>query len=462
MELPFGPTSRKQEMMLNSQAKITIVGGAAGCVDGETEFLSPTGWKKISEWSDDEVMQFHLEDETCSFTTPLEYIKKPSEGFYHLKTDRGLNLRLSKEHRVLYRTSKGNLRFKPAEDFFKQHESSTLGNKSKILTTYSYSGHSLGLEESTIRLRVALKADGSLATESTGRYVVRLKKERKIVRFKELLESVGVDYSEYHEDSTGFVVFTLKQPECTKSLSEWMLCSAEDAHVIIDELKYWDSYYQPKGNRLSSFYTTDKEEADAVQYFFNICGFKASIVSDDRVGQSQGKYTRKSITYQVTPTKQTELNLQRKQGNKLEVPYIESEDFKYCFTVPSGALVLRREGCVFITGNSGKSYMMTMHPLQYVGDPNFDAIFFRRNTQQISGQGGLFDTARDMYGQLPDEIKPRFREKDYKALFPTGATIKFNHFEHESTRFEFQGLQFSAVYFDEGKRVPPQAVMLVE
>lgn len=30
MALPFGPASRKQEMMLNSKAKITVVGGAAG------------------------------------------------------------------------------------------------------------------------------------------------------------------------------------------------------------------------------------------------------------------------------------------------------------------------------------------------------------------------------------------------------------------------------------------------
>ena len=96
-------------------------------------------------------------------------------------------------------------------------------------------------------------------------------------------------------------------------------------------------------------------------------------------------------------------------------------------------MMLESKAKITIVGGaagSGKSYMMTMHPLQHVGDPRFNAIFFRRTTQQVSGQGGLFDTARNMYSQLPKSIEPRFREKDYRAIFPNGANIKWNHMEH--------------------------------
>lgn len=111
---------------------------------------------------------------------------------------------------------------------------------------------------------------------------------------------------------------------------------------------------------------------------------------------------------------------------------------------------------------SGKSFIMSMHPLQYIQDPKFNAIFFRRTTKQISGQGGLFDTARDMYSTLPEEVKPRFREKDYTAFFPSGAKIKWSHMEHEKNRIDHQGLQYSAVYYDEASHFSwPQIEYLI-
>lgn len=121
---------------------------------------------------------------------------------------------------------------------------------------------------------------------------------------------------------------------------------------------------------------------------------------------------------------------------------------------PKQEMMLNSKAKITIIGGaagSGKSYIMTMHPLQYVHDPNFNAIFFRRNTTQVTGQGGLYDTAKSIYNELPVSMKPRFREKDLKAMFPSGANVKWNHMEHENDRFSFQGLQFSGIYFDEGK-----------
>ena len=37
------------------------------------------------------------------------------------------------------------------------------------------------------------------------------------------------------------------------------------------------------------------------------------------------------------------------------LPARSTDGFKYCFMVPSTFLVLRRNGCVFTTGNTGKS-----------------------------------------------------------------------------------------------------------
>jgi hypothetical protein len=81
-----------------------------------------------------------------------------------------------------------------------------------------------------------------------------------------------------------------------------------------------------------------------------------SISIDDRMGESQGDYIRKSICYTVGLKNNKTVGFKRKSDeNTLTINEFESEDnLMYCFTVPSGMLVLRRNNNVFITGNSGK------------------------------------------------------------------------------------------------------------
>ncbi|QNO03417.1 terminase large subunit [Rheinheimera phage vB_RspM_barba_10-9I] len=91
-----------------------------------------------------------------------------------------------------------------------------------------------------------------------------------------------------------------------------------------------------------------------------------------------------------------------------------------------------------------------MLPLKYIDDPRTTAIMFRRTTPQIKGQGGLFDTAFNMYNQLPDIIKPKFRHQALESVFPTGAKVKWSHMENEKDKLNHQGLQYTFIGFDEG------------
>ena len=43
---------------------------------------------------------------------------------------------------------------------------------------------------------------------------------------------------------------------------------------------------------------------------------------------------------------------------------------------------------------SGKSYLLQLMPLCLVDDPKSKCIMFRRTTPQITGQGGIWDTAK--------------------------------------------------------------------
>lgn len=68
-------------------------------------------------------------------------------------------------------------------------------------------------------------------------------------------------------------------------------------------------------------------------------------------------------------------------------------------------------------------------------DPKFNAIYFRRETTQLKGQGGLWESAQDMYRPFG----AYFKQGDMKAIFPEGANAKFSHLQHNDDRFSHQG-----------------------
>jgi len=426
-----GPVSKRQEMILNTDATISISGGGAGCVDKDTEFMSADGWKKISEYEDgDLVLQYDTGTRKASFTKPLRYIKEETNGFYKIKTQKGIDQLLSKYHNIIYETSKGNLIKRSADYFVEAHNKSKSGHKGSFITTYDFDGIDLDINEDLLRLQVALKADGDIATESTSRYIVRLKKKRKVERFINLLSNSGIPYKSEVEDKTGFVIFTLCCEGCGKSLSDWMFCSRYYAEIIVDELKYWGgSYYNIR--------VTDKKDADAVQYFYNILGYNANISLD------------KDSCYVVTTIPQNKLSLAKKNGSKIDIDFVQHGKYQYCFEVETGALVLRRNGNVFITGNSGKSFLLLLSILRYVDCPFWRGVIFRRSVEALRDPGGLFDEAIGLYMSLPKHLRPSYSIQKLKFTFPSGAELKLSYIDHDKDKQRWHGSQLSFIGWDE-------------
>lgn len=409
---------------------ITVATGHSGCVDAETEFLSQDGWKKISEYNDgDKVMQVSQMGLEATLVEPISYIKKPCEWFYAIKSERGsIDQWLSPDHNVAYSVrSKTRLNKKNIEDVLRINDRNKNGFEGTVPCVYDYSdGFNLGLSENHLRLAVALKADGYLQTESTGYYTVRLKKERKIKRLKYILDSMDYDYNVRYQESTGYEIFTLRAPWCSKRLSDWMMCSKEDAQIIMDEYSFWDGDVNPIGNRMSRFSTTIKEEADAMQYFGNICGFRSTISISNRAGEEStinGKeYSRKSVNYNVLFTSTTHVELlpyNKGTGEKTYPEKVPSVDgYKYCFTVPSGYLVLRRNDKVFVTGNSGKTFCATYRACQLLNSGLIDRIIITRPYAHLGKDagavpGGDFEKYAPMVRPMLDVCKKTLGEGKY-------------------------------------------------
>jgi hypothetical protein len=96
---------------------------------------------------------------------------------------------------------------------------------------------------------------------------------------------------------------------------------------------------------------------------------------------------------------------------------------------------------------SGKTWAELLDPLRYISKVRgFGAVIFRRTTPQITSQGGLWDTASELYplvGGIPNR-------SELKWVFPPfGNAIKFSHLEYDKHVYDYQGAQIPLIEFDE-------------
>lgn len=123
------------------------------------------------------------------------------------------------------------------------------------------------------------------------------------------------------------------------------------------------------------------------------------------------------------------------------------DGFKYCFTVPSSFLVMRNSGKVFISGNSGKSYVGLLRFLRYINDPLFVGYVFRKNSTDMKGGGGLFETAVRMFQTYDSRV--RHTKQPMVIYFPSGATINFIGMDGQAGMDAIQGKEISGAMIDE-------------
>lgn len=338
-----------------------------GCVDSETEYLSPTGWKRIADYDGGLVAQYHPDTRVAEFVKPTEFVKLPCDDMFAVKTSRGIDQLLSPEHRVLLQSKRdpGKYEVISAAELYARQNTGKAAKRSSIgwadaaiPTAFYASGPGVPMSAEEIRLQVAVIADGHFPG-STNHCVVRLKRERKKERMRWLLASAKVRYTERSitemdgRCDPGYTLFTFKAPRREKEFSDfwWQADHAQLKHIC-DEVIHWDGS-APTRNRGARFTSTSKASADFVQYAHAATGHTASVSVDSRDYRGGCCYNV-YVRYKVSGLGLAGV---RADGSKTEpVSLTKSTDgYKYCFMVPSTFLVFRRNGAVFLSGNTGKT-----------------------------------------------------------------------------------------------------------
>jgi len=317
------------------------VGVDIGCLDRETEVLTPAGWVRISEWDGDEILIYDPNTDEASFEIPDRYIVGDCAEFYHFKNSKGLDQMLSEEHRVAVWSGAKSRGYRfgvmSPEQLASQRSLEKCYHCFK--TTFSPTSPGIALSDELIRVEIMVQADGRVR-EFSGRNHVELhfSRTRKIQRAIRLLDDAGIEYKETRwKDGSTAITFAVPTDRCTKNFGRFWLASVAQLRVIADEVMFWDGH---RGYR-SHYTSTDRSCADVVQFAFAATGIRAGIHT------REGQKAHHNRTHQVIPTRNEMVGF----AAPVMVPSVDGK--KYCFTVRTGFFVARRGGKIFITGNCG-------------------------------------------------------------------------------------------------------------
>ena len=93
----------------------------------------------------------------------------------------------------------------------------------------------------------------------------------------------------------------------------------------------------------------------------------------------------------------------------------------------------------------GKSYALHLEAARHTGNPKFGAVIFRRQSIQITQEGGLWDTSTEIYGGL---AVPRTSPRRFWR-FRSGAKVNFAHIDGDKDLNGWQGSQIALIGYDE-------------
>ena len=95
---------------------------------------------------------------------------------------------------------------------------------------------------------------------------------------------------------------------------------------------------------------------------------------------------------------------------------------------------------------AGKSYCLLGSMLPIIQDPGTRAVIIRKSTKMLTGSGGLFDAAIDLYSKIDPKL--RIRSRDLIIAFSSGAELQFTYLDKPADRMNIQGREYSRIAFD--------------
>lgn len=376
-------------------AQIRAIVGPVGCYSGDTEFLTLSGWVRFDQYNlNMEVAQWDSTSKFISFVSPEMYIKEPCSEFIYFYNQYSLSMMLSEEHRMPLYDYRGAFKIKQAIDV------EAALSRYTVPTTFRVAYSDYLISDADLRVMVMFNADGSINPAGNKQRIV-VRKDRKHIRIKQLLGRAGIEYTIHPaKDRPTEIGYAFVPPVQSKRYDGWYWnLSERQLKIVVDELQYWDGLFEGDDYRFTSI---NKKDADFIQYAVHAIGGRATISTD--IYDNTNWYNVYIVHIALPGSYKSKVMLRSDTCSTTRV--LSTDGFKYCFKVPTGFLVVRHNGKVFISGNSGKTSGASWETQRYI--PFF--LFKRYGIRKTCGV-----VVRNTYSELIDTT-----QKTLFEWFPWG------------------------------------------
>jgi len=361
------------------------------CYSADTEILTRRGWVRFDSLnpdSGDEVAQW--ENGEISFVKPSAYYRSPFAGNLVQVNGRAVKFAVTPNHDLVFVDTKGKTRKVQAETFKKGVPISW-----RFVSAGRMQGGSPE-DLDLLRLVVAIQAD---ATDRGTAWRFWLSREDKAARVPQLLERLGIDFSTGFSEAKGSQTFFqfghdaridryLTREDKTFKLTAFLSLDETSREAFLAELPFWDGQRE-KG----SYCSTNLANCEVVQILAVLTGHRSN------THEYQWKADRKLLGV-------THLSSRWYSGvERLAVDDLPYHGEVFCVSVPSGAVVTRRNGSPVILGNSQQEPRWTIHYSEICRLPG---SFAAGNTLRT-------DPLYDCYQMLVDLVKSE-KDTDLKKL----------------------------------------------
>ena len=304
------------------------------CLTGDHEVLTPSGWQRLDQWKGGDIACWN-EQETISFQRSRALSFAYQGTIYHQKSQR-IDQLATGDHRCPgWDQTSGEFTVRLAKDLVSGFCIPYTGTREKSAR---------GVNPDELRLLVATQADGHYTSDGALRF--HFKRERKILRLRELLRRLDLKSStgKNGDGSTTISIVARHLPMFLhlfrdKTFGAWLL--DVNAEVFFEELELWDGYRA--GPNSVQYTTVNTTNAEWIQALAHTSGMAVS----RRIKKARGNWREAHI-----------LSIWLSPSNRNQLPArptkIEYKGLVYCAATPTGFFLVRRNGTVWVTGNSAQ------------------------------------------------------------------------------------------------------------
>jgi len=357
--LLFGDTSE-----MSPQEKKRKRTQAKSCFSGDTEILTENGFVEFKMYDGiTPVAQYNIETQEISYVEPLDFRMIPNQKVCVFENE-NTSLKLTPNHECIIQVQNGRKYMKkvPFEDLAGHGQS----KYAWVNAGYYKYEKCWFIKDDMTRLVACFVADGSYS-ESKTQIRFGFTKKRKIERFRNMVDRLGVDYDEKVQGKLKVTYFTISDFDYVCNMKRY--CTADktllkpamtelNPLVYLEEASHWDGHVNH--TNLITVSSTNRSTLDSMQIMAVQSGVRARL------------YKVKDERDNVSDTWTLSYNLNKKPLSRFESKDIDLRTHHntnhnvYCVTVPEHNIVIRHNGKVSIQGNCNFGFLYGMSAKTFV------------------------------------------------------------------------------------------------